>query len=332
MSNEEIRFNRGEASAYLKKNGKIRYEKDKDRTLKNNLQSIFDSIAGIEGNKNKIDTDYEKSLLSLLQLVFNADGDSSLSEEELEWAKSFDGENVAEFIGNKNNEIQQAKADAEAARVKAEQEAKEAKERAEQEAAEKERQAAEEQAQREAEEQAKLAEEARQAAIAEKQAARAAFDNSINKIKNNTNLSGVTTNSYTIKKGDSFWKIATEQLKAEGTSKPKNKDIMDRIALIAKINGIDSVTGYKLRAVQTLEVPTSVGNSNTPTPVEVTEVTQEFLDEHDELQSVNATLWQDDDEKFYVVAPNENADDEWDSIDATIWKDESSGNLYYVRN
>ncbi len=329
MSNEEIRFNRGEASAYLNRRGKIKYDNDRDHTLKNNLQSIFDSIAGLDGNKHRIDTEQEKTLLKMLQTIFSADDDTSISDDELNWAKSFDGSDVAQFIGKKNNDIQQEKADAEAAeqaRIDAERQAEE-QARLEQEAEE-----ARIKAEQEAAERARLEAEAKQAAIAEKQAARAAFDNSINRIKENTNSDGVTSEKYTIQKGDSFWRIAERQLRAESGTKPTNKAIMERIALIAKINGIKSVTGYKLYAGQSLNVPT---NGSTPpaveeNPPEPTAIT-EAANTDNGWTPVNATLWQDDDGKFYVVASDEDADGDWAYINATVWQD-NDGKMYYVMN
>lgn len=332
MSNEEIRFNRGEASVYLNRRGKVKYENDKDKTLKNNLQSIFDSIAGLDGNKHRIDTEQEKTLLKMLQTIFSADDDASISDAELDWIKSFDGSDVAQFIGKKNNDIQQEKADAEAAEQARIDAQRQAEEQAKLEA---EAQAKAEQEAKEAEERARLEAEAKQAAIAEKRAARAAFDNSINRIKENTNSDGVSDEDYTIQKGDSFWRIAERQLRAESGTKPTNKAIMERIALIAKINGIDSVTGYKLYAGHTLKVPTS-GGATPPsgatipnTPVNITE--ESDADNLSDYQSMTQwTLWTDG-TNFYVVKENETNDTSWSQVDAAIYQDDDN-NLYYVRN
>ena len=341
MSNEEIKFSLGGAVAYLK-NGRLVYKKDTGGKLKNVLQPLFDAIAAKEvvGNNRKIEEGVEKDLLKNLQSIFGDDGDESISEDEITWAKGFqkDGD-VAQFIQNKLDSIEAAK--------KAAKEAEDTRKaiafldetRAEAEAEIEKEEAAEKAA---AEEAQRAAEAAAKAAAEKKKADRAAFDKSINKIKEGLSLEGVTSETYTIKKGDSFWRIAKNQLIAEGKAKPKNREIMERIALIALVNKIDSVTGKKLYPNKTILVPvigavTPQNPEPAPAPAATTETvtpaTQAEMEEHNDNGEWNAVndvkVYKDSSGVVHLVNEGGTPESGWTEVNASVWEDEN-GKKYYV--
>ena len=84
---------------------------------------------------------------------------------------------------------------------------------------------------------------------------RQAFELAVTKFKNILSVEGLKSDSYTIVKGDSFWKIAKKTLMAEGISNPTSNEIIKRIALLAIINDIDKVTEYKLQPNKPINVP-----------------------------------------------------------------------------
>ena len=95
-----------------------------------------------------------------------------------------------------------------------------------------------------------------------------AYNNTIQNLKQKYGdkkdaLNGEFAKTYTVKKGDSLYKIAVEQLKAEnGGKKPGYVEINKRIAEIALVNNINDVN--KVKVGQELKV------GKTPAPVDTT--------------------------------------------------------------
>ena len=82
------------------------------------------------------------------------------------------------------------------------------------------------------------------------------FELAVNKARTQIDLSGVESESYTIVKGDSLWKIAKKTLVNEGVANPPSQEIVKRIAIIALLNEqIEKVTEYMLLPGKTLKVP-----------------------------------------------------------------------------
>lgn len=82
------------------------------------------------------------------------------------------------------------------------------------------------------------------------------FEIAVNNARSQINLEGVESETYTIVKGDSLWKIAKKTLINEGVQNPASNEIIKRIALIALLNEqIEKVTEYVLLPNKTLKVP-----------------------------------------------------------------------------
>ncbi len=82
------------------------------------------------------------------------------------------------------------------------------------------------------------------------------FEIAVGKARTQINLDGVESETYTIVKGDSLWKIAKKTLVNEGVQNPASNEIVKRIALIALLNEqIEKVTEYVLLPNKTLKVP-----------------------------------------------------------------------------
>lgn len=202
---------------------------------------------------NKIDSDNEKRLLHMMQEIFGADGNENISDEELSWASEYEvGTDVVEFLTKKYNEVNglnQPKEE-EQQEVKTQSQPKNRVTETDETDKIEETETEEERTARlEAEEKAKRA--------AAKAAQRESFVRGINKIKEKLSTEGVSQKDYTIVKGDSMWKIAEKTLKDEGIASPDNRQVLNRLALIAKLNNIDNVSTYKLRPNKTLKVPGS---------------------------------------------------------------------------
>jgi hypothetical protein len=232
---DEIKFVRNGEEIHL---GKVRHKmksNKKNGEFKKDLTPIFDDIAKIGGNKNKIDTKEEKQLLNDLQNIFASDGNPEVSDEELQWAIGYkdSDQKVEDYIKSKIDEIKKASGNDQDKTVKNDnQKGQQAK-----------------------------------TPVVPQNADPVAPKNDAPKPQNNGGQSADAynktiqnkaktfdedalktelTNQIEIKKGDTLYKIAKEALKAEGVDNPNQKQINDRIAQIANLNHILNVNNVPI--------------------------------------------------------------------------------------
>ena len=97
MSGEEIRFTRNGQEYVFKEGKKKKLEGNGILGIKGNemkdLKPIFNEIMGLEGKKNKLDSDKEISLLKKLHQLIASDGD--ISDEELKLGAEFEASGLS---------------------------------------------------------------------------------------------------------------------------------------------------------------------------------------------------------------------------------------------
>ncbi len=265
MSGEEIRFTRSGKEIKFELDKKA--DNDLEKKDKKALKPLFDAIVNYDGKKQV--SKEEMKMLEDLQTIFANTGKTTdgsvIDVDDIKLADEFkkSGKNIKDFIAGKIKQINDAK---EAARKQAELNAR-----------------IEEEIEREQQEQAARtttvstttptlttttpAATTTPTPVVTQQDKNASFNRSMQNLKNKFNKDELTaqfTQTVEYQKGKYLYNIAKEALEAEGIEKPNAKQINDRIAQIALVNGIADVNN-----VPQSKYPLKVGSGTTaPVPPE----------------------------------------------------------------